>query len=151
MTTHTRHLRTAAAKDPEAGSVTVFLAISVLGLLLLVGLVADGGAKLRATQRADAVAAEAARAGGQALDVPGGIAGSGTRVDRSTAVVAATSYLRQAGHTGTVTISDDRTRLEVDVTDTQPTAFLSLIGISALTVTGHAEANLVEGITGGGT
>ena len=61
-------LRARLRTDPEKGSVTVFFAISVLGLLLLIGLVADGGAKLRATQQAAATAAEAARAGGQALD-----------------------------------------------------------------------------------
>ncbi|KQY48007.1 pilus assembly protein TadG-related protein [Cellulomonas sp. Root137] len=150
MNTLTHRLRTATGADPEAGSVTVFVAISVLGLLLLIGLVADGGAKLRATQRADSVAAEAARAGGQALDVPGAVSGSGTRVDRALAVQAATTYLRQSGHTGTVTVSDDRARLVVTVTDTAPTAFLSLIGISTLTVTGHGEARLIEDITGGG-
>lgn len=101
MNTLTHRLRTATGADPEAGSVTVFVAISVLGLLLLIGLVADGGAKLRATQRADSVAAEAAR-------------------------------------------------LVVTVTDTAPTAFLSLIGISTLTVTGHGEARLIDDITGGG-
>lgn len=150
MSALTRRIRTTAVADPEAGSVTVFVAISVLGLLLLIGLVADGGAKLRATQRTDSVAAEAARAGGQALDVPGAIAGSGTRVDRALAVSAATTFLRQSGHTGTVTVSDDRALLVVTVTDTAPTAFLSLIGISTLTVTGHGEARLIEDITGGG-
>lgn len=151
MTTLTRRIHAAAGHDPEAGSVTVFVAISMLGLLLLLGLVADGGAKLRATQRADATAAEAARAGGQALDIPDAISGSGTRVDRSIAVAAATTYLRQAGHTGTATVSDDRTRLQVTVTDTAPTVFLNLIGISTVTVSGRAEASLVEGVTGGGT
>lgn len=151
MTTLTRRLHVATGPEHEAGSVTVFVAISMLGLLLLLGLVADGGAKLRATQRADATAAEAARAGGQALDIPNAISGSGIRVDRSIAVAAAITYLRQAGHNGTVRVSDDRTRLLVTVTDTAPTAFLNLIGISTLTVTGHAEASLVEGITGGGT
>ena len=34
--------------DHEAGSVTVFVAITVLGILILCGLVVDGGAKLRA-------------------------------------------------------------------------------------------------------
>lgn len=152
MSTLARRLRAATStEDPEAGSVTVFVAISMLGLLLLIGLVADGGAKLRATQRADSVAAEAARAGGQALDVPRAVAGSAARVDRALAIEAASSYLQQSGHQGTVTVSDDHARLVVTVTDTAPTAFLSLIGISTMTVTGQAEARLVEGITGGGT
>ncbi|NTW38830.1 MAG: hypothetical protein HGA44_02910 [Cellulomonadaceae bacterium] len=138
------------AGDAEAGSVTVFVAISTLGLLLLIGLVADGGAKLRATQRADATAAEAARAGGQALDLAAAVAGTHDRVDRAVATSAAQAYLDTAGATGTVTVSDDRTRLLVTVQDTAPTAFLGLIGINQLTVTGTAQAALVDGTTGGG-
>lgn len=138
------------ADDAEAGSVTVFVAISTLGLLLLVGLVADGGAKLRATQRADATAAEAARAGGQALDLAAAVAGTHDRVDRAVATRAAQAYLDAVGATGTVTISEDRTRLLVIVQDTAPTAFLGLIGINQVTVTGSAQAVLVDGTTGGG-
>ena len=137
--------------DPDRGSVTVFFAISALGLLVLLGLVADGGAKLRATQQATAIAAEAARAGGQALDTAAATAGSSDHVDRTQAVQAAQHYLTAAGATGTVEVSTDRTRLTVTVTRTAPTAFLSLIGIDQLTVTAHAQAVLVGAITGGGT
>ena len=144
-------LRTRLRTDPERGSVTVFFAISVLGLLLLIGLVADGGVKLRATQQATATAAEAARAGGQALDTAAAAAGESGRVDRALAVQAAQDYLTAAGATGTVTVAADRIRLTVSVTSSTPTAFLSLIGIDQLTVTAHADAVLVGGITGGGT
>ena len=144
-------LRARLRTDPERGSVTVFFAISVLGLLLLIGLVADGGAKLRATQRAAATAAEAARAGGQALDTAAAAGGEISRVDRTLAVQAAQNYLTAAGATGTVAVSDDRTRLTVTVTRTAPTAFLSLIGITQLTVTARAEVVLVGAVTGGGT
>ncbi|CAL8978640.1 hypothetical protein CELL_02920 [Cellulomonas sp. T2.31MG-18] len=137
--------------DPERGSVTVFFAISALGLLVLLGLVADGGAKLRATQQATATAAEAARAGGQALDTAAATAGITGHVDRTQAVQAAEHYLTAAGVTGTVEVSADRTRLSVTVTRTTPTAFLSLIGIDQMTVTAHAQAVLVGAITGGGT
>lgn len=144
-------LRARLRTDPERGSVTVFFAISVLGLLLLIGLVADGGAKLRATQQAAATAAEAARAGGQALDTAAAANGETGHVDRALAIQAAQDYLTAAGATGTVTVSDDRTRLTVTVTRSAPTAFLSLIGINTLTVTAHAQAVLVGGITGGGS
>ena len=144
-------LRLRPRTDPDRGSVTVFFAISVLCLLLLIGLVADGGAKLRATQQAAAVAAEAARAGGQALDTAQAAAGNPARVDRTLAIQAAQHYLTAARATGTVAVSDDRTRLTVTVTRTAPTAFLSLIGIDQLTVAAHADAVLVGGITGGGT
>jgi Flp pilus assembly protein TadG len=138
-----------AAGGPERGSVTVFFAISALGLLLLVGLVADGGAKLRATQRADATAAEAARAGGQALSLADAVAGTHDRVDRTAAIRAAQSYLSAAGAAGSVTVSDDRTRLIVTVEDSTPTVFLGLIGIDQLAVTGSAQAVLVGTAAGG--
>lgn len=135
--------------DSDRGSVSVFVAISMLGLLVLVGLVADGGAKLRATQRADAVAAEAARAGGQALDLPAAVAGQHDRVDRAVAVRAAEAYLAAAGATGSVTVSSDRTHVVVTVTDSAPTAFLGLLGIDQVTVTGSASAMLVDSTRGG--
>lgn len=151
MSTHADVLRLHTGPDRDRGSVTVFLAITMVGLLVLLGLVADGGAKLRATQRAEAVASEAARAGGQALDLPAATAGHPTRVDRTAAVAAARDYLAAAGATGTVAASNDRTRLTVTVTSTAPTVFLSLIGISILTSTATAHAVLVAGVTGGGT
>src|SRR4029453_18414060 len=57
------------------GTHTLFLVISVVGLLRVVGLVVDGGVKIRAIQRADTLAAEARRAGGQAIRVPLAITG----------------------------------------------------------------------------
>lgn len=147
MTRYVVHVRA----DPDRGSVTVFFAISMLGLLLLIGLVADGGAKLRATQQAAATAAEAARAGGEALDTVEAAGGNTGHVDRAYAVQAAQAYLAKAGATGTVTVSADRTRLTVTVTKTAPTAFLSLVGISDLTVTAQAQAVLVGGVIRGGT
>ena len=134
----------------EAGSVTVFVAITVLGILILCGLVVDGGAKLRAVQHAERVATEAARAAGQAAD-PAALAGGEARVDRQAAVDAATAFLAAAGATGSATVSADGTAVEVSVTTTAPTVFLGLMGIPAFTVTGHGRATLVHGVTGGGT
>ena len=151
MSAHLDRVRHRLGTDAEAGSVTVFLAITVTGLLVLVGLVADGGAKLRATQRADTIAAEAARTAGQAIDLPAAIGDTQVRVDRQAAVNAATAFLAAAGETGTVTIAPDGTTLEVTVTTSSPTVFLGLIGISTLSVTGHGQVALVHGVTGGGT
>ncbi|MGB8385495.1 MAG: pilus assembly protein TadG-related protein, partial [Dermatophilaceae bacterium] len=46
----------------DRGSVTLWVAVSVATILAVVALVADGGAKIRAAERADIVAGEAARA-----------------------------------------------------------------------------------------
>lgn len=140
--------RRPAATDPEAGSVTVFVAITALGILILCGLVVDGGAKLRAVQQADRIATEAARAAGQALD-PAALAGGQATLDRQSAVDAAHAFLAAAQATGTATVTPDGTTVEVTVTTTAPTVFLGLIGVGSFTVTGHGQATLMHGVTGG--
>ncbi|MGY1829001.1 TadE/TadG family type IV pilus assembly protein [Geodermatophilus sp. SYSU D01180] len=131
----------------ERGAITVFLAVLVPGLLLIVGLAVDGGAKVAATQRADAIADEAARAGGQALDVAAALSGR-VRVDPAAAVAAAQDYLDRNDVTGAVTVVDGDT-LRVTTTITQPTTFLGLIGIATLTVEGSGTADLVPDESGG--
>ena len=129
----------------DRGSVTLFLVISVVGLLGLAGLVVDGGAKIRAVQRADALAAQAARAGGQAINVPAAITGQAPTINPQAAVVAGTAYLAHAGVTGTVTVTNAGRSVHVTVTTTTPTIFLGVIGISSLTVHGQATVTLVTG------
>ena len=137
----------ARCRDAERGAIGVFLAVLVPGLLLIVGLAVDGGAKVAATQRANAVADEAARAGGQALDVSAALTGQ-VRVDPVAAVAAAQDYLSRNGVQGTVTVVDADT-LQVSTTITEPTTFLGLIGISTLTVEGTGTADLVNDQNGG--
>ena len=141
-----RRVRRSAADD--RGAVTVFVAIVAVGLMALAGLVVDGGAKVRAVQRADRVAAEAARAAGQAVDVAGVLAGRELRVDRGAAVHAAEEYLRSAGVNGTVRIVHGGSGVEVTTTTSAPTVFLGLIGVPRFTVSGAAEAALVQAPTG---
>ncbi|WP_346342020.1 pilus assembly protein TadG-related protein, partial [Streptomyces sp. SID2563] len=52
----------------DRGGIAVYSAIITVALLAVIGITVDGGGKLRATERADAIAMEAARAGGQAID-----------------------------------------------------------------------------------
>lgn len=134
----------------DSGSVTLFCCISVVGLLILVGLVVDGGAKVRALQRADRLAAEAGRAGGQAIDLPAAIAGDVPTIDKQAAVLASQAYLRSSGVTGTVSVTDAGRALVVEVTTTTKTAFLGLIGVNTLTVHGSAKVVLVRGVSGAG-
>jgi len=129
--------------DAERGAIGVFLAVLVPGLLLIIGLAVDGGAKVAATQRANAIADEAARAGGQALDVSAALAGQ-IRVDPAAAVAAAQGYLDRNQVQGAVTVVDGDT-LQVTTTISEPTTFLGLIGISTLTVEGTGVADLISG------
>jgi Flp pilus assembly protein TadG len=139
MTLRHRHQR----PDAERGAIGVFLAVLVPGLLLIIGLAVDGGAKVAATQRANAVADEAARSGGQALDVSAALAGD-VRVDPAAAVAAARDYLDRNDVAGAVTVVDGDT-LRVTTTITEPTSFLGLVGISTLTVEGVGTADLITG------
>ena len=142
--THRQRLRD---QDAERGALGVFLAVLVPGLLLIIGLAVDGGAKVAATQRANAIADEAARAGGQALDVSAALAGQ-VRVDPAAAVAAAQNYLGRNGVQGAVTVVDGDT-LTVTTTITEPTAFLGLIGIQTMTVEGSGTADLIIDQRGG--
>ncbi|WP_029429679.1 TadE/TadG family type IV pilus assembly protein [Blastococcus sp. URHD0036] len=137
MTAPKRHLSTRS----EQGSISAFFAVLVPALLLVIGLAVDGGAKVAATQRANALADEAARAGGQALDIAAALTGE-IRVDPTAAVAAAQDYLDRSGVAGTVTVVDGDT-LRVTTTLTEPTTFLGLIGITTLTVEGAGTADLI--------
>ena len=129
--------------DAERGAIGVFLVVLVPGLLLIIGLAVDGGAKVAATQRANAIADEAARAGGQALDVAAALSGQ-VRVDPAAAVAAAQDYLDRNDVAGAVTVVDGDT-LQVTTTISEPTTFLGLIGISSLSVEGTGTADLIIG------
>ncbi len=129
--------------DAERGAISMFLVVLVPGLLLIIGLAVDGGAKVAATQRANAIADEAARAGGEALDVSAALTGQ-VRVDPAAAVSAARAYLARNDVPGVVTVVDGDT-LRVTTTITEPTTFLGLIGISTLTVEGSGTADLITG------
>jgi Flp pilus assembly protein TadG len=131
----------------ERGSISLFFVIAAVALFLTIGLVVDGGGKIRAMQRADAVAAEAARQGGQAIQAGRAIRGEGVEVDSAAAAAAARTYLRSAEVTGDVKVITG-TRLEVNTTTTYQPVFLGIIGIGPLTVHGHAEVRLIRGLEG---
>ncbi len=133
--------------DTDRGSVTLFFVVAALALFAMVGLVVDGGTKIRTAQQADALAEEAARAGGQIIVAPAAVRGDGAVIQRHEATAAARQYLRENDVTGTVRVAPSGQRIVVDVTVTRPTVFLALIGIASLTVDGHAEARLVRGVT----
>ena len=135
------------ARLDDRGGVSVFVAVCVLALIGIIGTAVDGGGTMRATERADYLAGEAARAGGQAIDPAEAISGNAIVVDPQDAVAAAHAYLRSAGATGTVSVSGDAKTLSVTVNGSYDTKFLSVTGISSLPVTGHGTATLLHGVT----
>lgn len=119
----------------DGGSVSVFVA-SVLGLVVLVfAFVIDFHGQTQAIARADALAAEGARAALTAVDTRGPV----VDIDMDTAVGAARSYLTYAAATGSVQVTAPRT-IQVEVTVDQP-AIIGLLG-SRYHAVGKAVAEL---------
>lgn len=141
-----------SGRDPDAaerGSLTLMLAVMFVALVALAGIVIDGGAKLAAAENATAIAQEAARAGAGMVNRATAYSDGRFVVERSQAIGAAEQYLATAGYpTGTVSVTGNSIR--VNVTLTEPTKVLSIIGIGSMTVTGTATARLESGVTGPG-
>ena len=126
-------VRTRRCHD-ERGSVSVWLALAALTIVLCVGIAVDLGGHVHAQQRARSLAAQAVR-------------GQTPTVDVAAAKQAASAYLAQAGVTGSVGVRSGNV-LEVTVTDSYTPMFLTSIGVRSLTVTGHSTARLVRAVQG---
>ena len=124
--------------EDEAGMVTAFVVVFTLALVVMAGLVLDGGLALSAKVQAIDDAQAAARAGAQAIDIPLYRSTGQITLDSAQATTDAERYLAQSGHTGTVTV--DGEQVAVTVTISQPTQILSLAGIGHLTVSGTGTA-----------
>jgi len=129
--------------DRERGSLSLFFVVVVTASFVMIGLAVDGGHKAQATQRAVAIADEAARAGGNALDAAAASQSGAVQVDPTAAIAAAQAYLSAAGVNGAVTVEDGGQTLVVETTFQVQTIFLSMIGIDVMTVTGVGSADLV--------
>ncbi len=127
----------------------MFVAIAALGLLAIAGLAVDGGAKVRAAQRADRVAAEAGRAALQAVDLDVAMTGNARRVDLRPARAAALQHLAAAGLSGTVEVDPRGATLTVTTRASEPAVFLSIVGVHELMVHGRASVAMID--TDGGT
>jgi Flp pilus assembly protein TadG len=96
--------------------VTAFVTIFVVALLFVIGLVLDGGYLLAAQREAANVAAQAARAGAQELDVSAFRADSSKDViDVPRAEAAAQAFLAQVGREGTARATADEVTVTVTI------------------------------------
>lgn len=103
----------------DRGSIATLMCFIVLICTTLTGFVVEVGTRLTVANRADTVAAEAARAASIALGV------STTPDGVLRAEAAARTYLDTAGAIGTVTVSDGST-VQVSVTVTESTPLLGI-------------------------
>ncbi|MBE3204731.1 MULTISPECIES: pilus assembly protein TadG-related protein [Frankiaceae] len=129
----------------DAGTVTAFFVVLTVALLAVTGLVVDGGLALDRKSAAVSLAAEAARAGAQGLDLATYRASGVIQLDPTAAERRAEQYLATAGTEGTVTAT--AATVTVTVTVRVPTQLLGIVGIDTLTVTGQASAAPVHGVT----
>lgn len=123
--------------------VTAFVVVFTLALMVMAGLVLDGGLALSAKVQAIDDAQAAARAGAQAIDIPLYRSTGQITLDPTQATADAEQYLAQSGRTGTVTVDGDQ--VNVTVTIRQPTQILSLVGIGSLTETASGSATAEQG------
>jgi Flp pilus assembly protein TadG len=136
-------------RDGERGALSLMIVVLFIPLLALAGIIVDGGAKLTADENAVALAHEAARAGATTVDASSAYGSGSFVVDQQQAQAAAIGYL-EAAKVRQFTVSAVGARaIAVSVTITEPTRFLSLIGIRSFRCTGTATASLVTGVTGG--
>ncbi len=131
--------------DGDGGYVTAFFAIVVVALLGLAGLALDGGGALNAKTRAISTAAEAARAGAQALDLARYRADGTVELNPDQARTRALAFLAGAGAHGTVSATP--ARVTVTVTGTYRPQVLTVIGVGPVAVTGTASASPRRGAT----
>ncbi|MFC0507438.1 pilus assembly protein TadG-related protein [Micromonospora costi] len=138
-----------ATTGRDAGRVSIFLAVAMVGVLAVIGLSFDGAGQLRTLQRADNLAAEAARAGGQAIDRATAIAGGPNRINQQEARAAVADYLAAAGttdHTVSFPVVGGETLVNVQVTITYRRSMLGLFGFDdTVSVTGEATARALTG------
>ena len=132
--------RSRDGEDGSGGGMSLVLLLCAVALLVVLGLVVDGGAKAQALDRANRIAMEAAAAGAQAVTTGGGA------VNAAAADAAVQDYLAAEGVTGEAQIQANR--VDVAVTLTTPTKMLSMVGIDEITVTGDGYANVIYTLEG---
>jgi Flp pilus assembly protein TadG len=128
----------------ETGSLSAFLAVVCFALFVLLGLVVDGGRALAAREAAMNVAEQAARVGASQVSVQH-LRWGEVVADPDASVAAAQSYLSNAGYPGTASTIDGT--VTVDISTSEPTVILGLIGINNIAVEAQASAIDVHGIT----
>ena len=129
----------------ERGSITTFVVLLVVPMLMMAGLAFDGGRILTGRREAFDIAQNAALAGAQAID---GAAIRQGEVSVNAALVHANAaqYLSDRGFTGTVSVT--AAEVSVEVTQQVDMWLLSLIGVGPKTVVGEATSRLVRGVEG---
>lgn len=133
----------------ERGNAALIVVVLFAVMLAAVGLVVDGGATIAAQQQANAVAAEAARTAGQVVATDAVLQGQPSAAQGAAAISAGTSYLSQAGASGSVQLTNSGTTITATASVTTTPVIMTIIGVGPQTVTGTAEVRLAQDTPGG--
>ena len=144
MTHRSAHRRPVTVPG-DSGQITVFVVVMAAALILVAGLVLDGGLTLAARERALGEAQEAARAGAQAINLATYRRNGTLVLNSGQAVADAQRYLAATGYQGSVQVTGNV--VTVDVTATQRMQILDAAGLGAITVHASASATPERGIT----
>jgi hypothetical protein len=136
--------RAGPRRERERGSITALVVVFAACFIVLGGLIYDAGRGMAAKTAAIDEAQQAARAAGQALDAAE-LRDNIISIMPGQAVADAEAYLASCGDSGTVTVIGDQ--ITVRVVRHQPTAILGLVGVSEITVTGTATAEVEQGVS----
>lgn len=108
--------------EGEAGSVSAFVAVVALGLIMVTGMAYDGGQIVAAQATARDLAASAARAGAQEVDLDRLRSTGDAMLDPERATAAAQAFLAKAGFNGSTRVAGSS--ITVTVTVRQPMRIL---------------------------
>src|SRR6266511_4215300 len=123
--------RHASRPDRQAGQVLVLAVVFALGLLVLLGLVTDGGLLFAARRDLQRTADAAARTGAAQLDEAAYRASGGTtaQLDPQPATDAAHRYLRAAGFDGRADVAAEPASVTVTVATSMRPPVLGGLGV----------------------
>jgi hypothetical protein len=141
-----RRRRRDRAMPTDGGQITAFVVVMATALVLLAGLVLDGGLTLAARERALGLAQEAARAGAQGINLAVYRRSGNLVLSPALAAADAEQYLASTGNQGTVQVTGNI--VTVTVTITKRMQILDAAGLSAITVHASASATPERGILG---
>jgi uncharacterized membrane protein len=148
--THPHPAPTLAARPGrEDGQILVLTLVVGLGLLAILGLVADGGLLFARHRELQALADAAARAGAGQLDEATYRASGGrtAQLDPTQARAAAAQHLRAAGFTGQATITATTGQVTIGLAEPIRTPIFNNVGFSAIQLVVHSRAEPRTGST----
>lgn len=138
-----------SVRHDDRGTVSAFVAVIAAALVMVAGLVYDGGQILASQARARDLASNAARAGAQEVDLDTLRADQTVVLDPDQATAAALNYLAGTGAVGSVEVNG--ARVTVTVTLTQPLRILPGADRQVTAVdSADAVPGLIEGEVAGG-